>query len=37
MNDTVILFTGIGVFTLMLIAIALTVMEFRQLGRRRKR
>ena len=31
MDDTLILFTGISVFGLMLVAIILTVMEFRTL------
>jgi hypothetical protein len=34
MNDTVLLFTGAGVFGLMLIGIVLTVLEFRRLGNR---
>ena len=37
MDDTVLLFTGIGVFGLMLIAIILTVAEFSQMDKRRKR
>jgi hypothetical protein len=36
MNDTILLFTGTGVFSLMLIAIVLTVLEFRQVSSRRK-
>ena len=34
MNDTVLLFTGIGVFGLMLIAVILTVVEFAQMDKR---
>jgi hypothetical protein len=34
MDDTLILFTGISVFGLMLIAIVLTVLEFRDLDER---
>ena len=37
MSDTVLLFTGIGVFGLMLIAVILTVVEFSQMDKRRKR
>jgi hypothetical protein len=37
MNDTVLLITGIGVFGLMLIAVILTVVEFSQMDKRRKR
>ena len=33
MNDTVLLFTGIGVFGLMLIAIILTIVEFAQMDK----
>lgn len=36
MNDTILLLTGTGVFSLMLIAIVLTVLEFRQVTPRRK-
>ena len=35
MNDTILLFTGIGVFGLMLIAVILTVVEFAQMDKRR--
>jgi hypothetical protein len=34
MDDTLILFTGISVFGLMLIAIVLTVLEFKNLDER---
>jgi hypothetical protein len=34
MDDTLILFTGISVFGLMLVAIILTVLEFRNLDER---
>jgi hypothetical protein len=37
MNDTILLFTGIGVFGLMLIAVILTVVEFAQMDERHKR
>lgn len=37
MNDTVLLFTGVSVFGLMLVAIVFTVLEFRELGERRER
>ena len=37
MNDTVLLMTGLSVFGLMIIAIILTVAEFRQLGKREDR
>jgi hypothetical protein len=37
MNDTALLLTGIGVFGLMLIAIVMTVLEFRQLSAGDKR
>jgi hypothetical protein len=36
MNDTTLLLTGAGVFSLMLIAIILTVLEFRQVSPQRK-
>lgn len=34
MNDSVLLLTGIAVFSLMLIGIALTVLEFKQLRKK---
>ena len=34
MDDTLILFTGISVFGLMLVAVILTVLEFRDLDER---
>lgn len=34
MDDTLILFTGISVFGLMLVAIVLTVLEFRNMDER---
>lgn len=34
MDDTLILLTGIGVFGLMLVAIVLTVLEFRDMDER---
>ena len=37
MNDSLLLFTGIGVFGLMLIGVILTVTEFALLDKRRKR
>ena len=37
MNDTILLFTGAGVFGLMLIGIIFTVLEFRHLGERDER
>jgi hypothetical protein len=37
MNDSVLLMTGIGVFGLMVIAIVMTVLEFKQLGERQRR
>ena len=37
MNDTILLMTGISVFGLMIIAIILTMAEFRQLREREER
>ncbi len=34
MDDTILLFTGISVFGLMLVAIVLTVLEFRDMDQR---
>lgn len=34
MDDTILLFTGVSVFSLMLIAIILTVLEFRGMDER---
>ena len=36
MNDTILLFTGIGVFGLMLVAVILTVVEFAHIDKRCK-
>jgi len=36
MNDSTLLMTGVVVFSLMLAAIVLTVIEFNQIGKRRK-
>lgn len=36
MSNGMILFTGVSVFSLMLIAMVLTVLEFRQMKKRRK-
>jgi hypothetical protein len=37
MNDTILLLTGLGVFSLMLIGVLFTVVEFRRISRRDKR
>ena len=37
MDDTILLFTGISVFGLMLIAIVLTVLEFRNMDERQEK
>ena len=34
MNDTLLLYTGVFVFGLMLVGVVLTVVEFRQLGKK---
>jgi len=37
MNDTVLLFTGAGVFALMLVGIIFTIVEFRNLNKQDRR
>ena len=37
MNDSMLLMTGIGVFSLMVIGMVLTVIEFRSIAKRKSR
>lgn len=36
MNDTVLLMTGISVFSLMLVAIVMTILEFNEIGKQQE-